>query len=1075
MKSRPFATSSKCIDNFGLFRRIFLTCVAVVSVGMALPANGWAQVFTDLTPQVSFTKSGLVLNRTTNTFNTVVSIKNVSNNTITGSLALIVSGISPSTVTLANSSGQTPAAKPYVSINTPANGLAPGAVISNIVLAFNDPTRVTFTISLSLASVVGLLLPGNPSAPALPALFDKPPVPVQEADIDSHVILTRIDLRLRDGATIGELNAALTQVGGGIISMTSGFPALTIAVPRQPSFEALQGLVDTLNLMPGIELATVGREAGPMDFPFIPSTDSNRLAQAAHLLPERFPAAWNASALLKGCSKLPVLVADSFGSVPTDFASQIPTFTMPAAPAGPLSDYDANHGFEVARLIGAAFSTSPVPGTNPFTQCLDFRLVQVAGLTQRETQFAAIAQNFPAGRFIMNYSMGYNDDCYRPGNAAPLDCIPPFDSTLAPPLERAKDALEWKEATAGRWSDFLAATSAGNSRNAFSTDIYPGMGDSRYTNMLAVSALNDPTFQWVLDASLWVPSPDFPDFASLVPADPIDLAELQANVAANDVADNVLVVGSTTALPLGTLLTATPAPGALEESEFSESNPNVKAVGERMFNTDDQGTSYAAPQVAGLASYLWLLSPQLRALPPSVTAQAIVANAQTGNSASGLIDAYSTVLSLDQPGSPGSQLTPAQAPIRLAILDVDGSRAFDENDINLFLQHYFFVDSNNQPTSVESNPTNVDFGRYDLNGDGFTGGPGIAAFDLDRAQSKQFGATVYSSDVQQNIEGQTWHFNSNSLTDLQILCYYAYSPLYTGSPDARKSLLDGRCGLAVNPKTVTLNAGQTQQFTASPAIVTVTWSASCGSIDPNTGLYTAGASAGPCTVTATNTVNTDVSATATVTVSAPAPSNIQLVSRSSGMFAQVGVDPSCTPDGDHDQKNSTAFGYYADAAGAGLTCTSPSFYSYYQGTITDVESASASQVSNVTQDPSTGVLTVTGNTTASTSAGITCNPSSPNCPLDGLNLTGSSSSISVAFDVVGTTAQPYNVPNLALGDRCQAYLQNRVTFATTFLSNGQMGTLPPAKYTFGAGCSAPSPEVGSPYNNSASFTFVVGR
>jgi hypothetical protein len=37
-------------------------------------------------------------------------------------------------------------------------------------------------------------------------------------------------------------------------------------------------------------------------------------------------------------------------------------------------------------------------------------------------------------------------------------------------------------------------------------------------------------------------------------------------------------------------------------------------------------------------------------------------------------------------------------------------------------------------------------------------------------------------------------FNENSLTDLQILCYYAYSRLYTGDTDKRKDLPGEKCG-----------------------------------------------------------------------------------------------------------------------------------------------------------------------------------------------------------------------------------------------------------------------------------------
>jgi hypothetical protein len=52
---------------------------------------------------------------------------------------------------------------------------------------------------------------------------------------------------------------------------------------------------------------------------------------------------------------------------------------------------------------------------------------------------------------------------------------------------------------------------------------------------------------------------------------------------------------------------------------------------------------------------------------------------------------------------------------------------------------------------------------------------------------------TYTS-VSQTIEDNSVSFNENSLTDLEILCYYAYSPLYTGDTDKRKDLLKEKCG-----------------------------------------------------------------------------------------------------------------------------------------------------------------------------------------------------------------------------------------------------------------------------------------
>ena len=52
---------------------------------------------------------------------------------------------------------------------------------------------------------------------------------------------------------------------------------------------------------------------------------------------------------------------------------------------------------------------------------------------------------------------------------------------------------------------------------------------------------------------------------------------------------------------------------------------------------------------------------------------------------------------------------------------------------------------------------------------------------------------TYSRLSHQIIEGPDITFNENELTDLGILCYYAYSRLYTGDTDKRKDLLRDKC------------------------------------------------------------------------------------------------------------------------------------------------------------------------------------------------------------------------------------------------------------------------------------------
>jgi hypothetical protein len=103
--------------------------------------------FTDVTALVTITRSGLVYNRTTNTFDSLVTIKNSSASILTGPLILAVNQITPLSVTLSNSTGLTSSGNPYVSLTVPAGGLSPGQSISNVLLKFSNPNRVVFTFT----------------------------------------------------------------------------------------------------------------------------------------------------------------------------------------------------------------------------------------------------------------------------------------------------------------------------------------------------------------------------------------------------------------------------------------------------------------------------------------------------------------------------------------------------------------------------------------------------------------------------------------------------------------------------------------------------------------------------------------------------------------------------------------------------------------------------------------------------------------------------------------------------------------------------------------------------------------
>ena len=105
----------------------------------------------DVTSLFTLSVSGLVYNRTTNTFNSVVSITNTSATLVSAPISLSVTGL-PQSVTLANRVGFMTDGSPYVSVPTTPS-LGPGQKASNILLQFQNPTRVTFNATVHVWGV----------------------------------------------------------------------------------------------------------------------------------------------------------------------------------------------------------------------------------------------------------------------------------------------------------------------------------------------------------------------------------------------------------------------------------------------------------------------------------------------------------------------------------------------------------------------------------------------------------------------------------------------------------------------------------------------------------------------------------------------------------------------------------------------------------------------------------------------------------------------------------------------------------------------------------------------------------
>jgi hypothetical protein len=608
-------------------------------------------------------------------------------------------------------------------------------------------------------------LEGPPAAPALDAVHDLDTgdaVPAPEIALDAKgepIARTQLEIGFAAEATVADVNAVLASIAAEIVSMLDDVLILIVRIPDPGSLAALETIVAELEADPRVRFAVPGTFPATAELPANHQAGAPELTQLDHHLAIGAHAAWNA----RRAAQAPpaVIVADFFGNGPVDADAD----TTPAGGAYGTGSLES-HGYHVLETIAARFggamndrerATGMAAVTLP-TAIVDF----VVNATTRLT--TALAQNrilhlvrATPGNVILNTSL---QSACRTAAEVAANCS----------VEAAgQEAFRWIEKVRGTpfvfggalslEDRFLHATAAGNVTVA-------GDLDARTASSYAA--------------------------AGLLPLAVPNLTNLL-------VVENVL---NTAAAPF--------APRCLNQS--SKRPGDVAGIGTEVWSFTDAtaavgnltGTSIATPQVAGLAAYLWTLSPTMSVAEVRQTiaeTAAPIASPGAGGACDGaapgpVVDAYAAVLALDQAAPP----TPATAPIRLALLDWGEDGAFDQLDLEAFLIEYVeaFVDGSTHGAIVE--PATPDFGRFDLNGDGYTGGSRRARFDLDRIGSAQFGPARHTLIAATGAGGGLARpFDERALTDLEILCYYAFSPLYTGSAAARQALIDpGWC----NPVTL---------------------------------------------------------------------------------------------------------------------------------------------------------------------------------------------------------------------------------------------------------------------------------
>jgi hypothetical protein len=132
---------------------ITTTDVAAFQTSIAVCSQGGCQVCsTDLTSQVTITRSGYTYNFATGRFSQTVTIKNTGASPISGPFSLVLDNLA-SNATLFNASGKTtcaaPSGNPYINVST--TRLNSGASVT-FVLQFANPSKAAINYS---ASVLG--------------------------------------------------------------------------------------------------------------------------------------------------------------------------------------------------------------------------------------------------------------------------------------------------------------------------------------------------------------------------------------------------------------------------------------------------------------------------------------------------------------------------------------------------------------------------------------------------------------------------------------------------------------------------------------------------------------------------------------------------------------------------------------------------------------------------------------------------------------------------------------------------------------------------------------------------------
>lgn len=581
-------------------------------------------------------------------------------------------------------------------------------------------------------------------------------------DLDGNQIQrTSLKIVFHEDTTVGEINNLLAEFSAEILAALEGYPALVVRIPDPGTLPDLETLIADIEsrsivayVLKSIVLETL---ALPANLQASLSTGGDPLSVSEikdlndHNLAIRAPGAWNFNELITG--KPITIVADKFGDGPRSSSffdiEKIPGFSSLGFKTNKNS---SEHGYKVLALMAARhsngtqlqaqdFTTGIVPD-GIATSIIDISSKQNSTmplLITRLMQRLKKAIQSTSETIIVNLSLGYENCKSTQTFEDPCWPLSAINDDVVDFIKMMRHINAHQRA--------LLVSAAGNKKSnnsgGFLLDSMDGETSSPWNAASIMTAnWNDP--------------------ASGTPISSLD---------------NILIVENARNQD-----TAPFSPDCVDSSSFINGHiagigADIKFISSSGSTVTSNGTSFAAPQVAGVAAYIAALRPDLS--PQDL----IYLLTETADILSGssidceldsnvdIIDAYAALLATDPPGS----LDPVSAIGRLTLLDITDSTDTDfqtDGSFNIYDLRKWIAKLTSQSLFEEEKY----YSRYDLNGDGIAGGGGFADFDLD--VSFGIASNTLYTEVGSSFDGIDISYDETAVSDFEILCYYANSPLF---------------------------------------------------------------------------------------------------------------------------------------------------------------------------------------------------------------------------------------------------------------------------------------------------------